>query len=131
MTSLRHVSGHPAAAPLGALAAGLAGSLYLYGTDPHQPGHWLPRCPFNLVTGLLCPLCGATRVAYDLLHRHLGAAWHDNALVLLASPFAMLVFARWIAEGLCGSHWRPVLRRGGAIPVICASLAWAVARNVR
>ena len=58
---------------------------YLYGTDPHQPGHWLPRCPFNWATGLLCPVCGATRMAYDLLHADPVRAFHDNGLLLLCT----------------------------------------------
>ncbi|MDI5965525.1 DUF2752 domain-containing protein [Streptantibioticus silvisoli] len=121
---------HPAVSRLAVLAAGAAASAYLYRTDPHQPGHWLPFCPFHRLTGLLCPLCGTTRMGYDLMHRRLGAAWHDNTLALLASPVAVLVLARWTAEGLRGTRWRPVLRRRGTILVVAAAVAWTVVRNV-
>lgn len=130
-STVRRVRGHPAAAPLGAAAAALAGSLYLYGTDPHQPGHWLPRCPFNWATGLLCPICGATRMAYDLLHADPVRAFHDNALLLLCTPFLLAVAGRWAVAGLRGRRWQPVLGARASYAVGAVLLAWAVLRNLR
>ncbi|MFE5139773.1 DUF2752 domain-containing protein [Streptomyces fagopyri] len=121
---------HPAAAPLAVLAAGAAGAGYLYVTDPHQPGHVLPRCPFRLVTGLLCPACGGTRMVYDLMHGHLAGAWLDNRALLLASPFALALLARWAAEGLRGRRWRPELRPRTQALILLVAVAWTVARNV-
>jgi hypothetical protein len=126
---LEAVAARPATAPLATLAAGLAGAAYLYGTNPHEPGHWLPRCPFNWATGLLCPACGGTRMAYDLMHGDLTAAWHDNAALLLASPAAAYLLGRWVVEGLLGRHWRPELGRRGSIAVLGVAVAWAVLRN--
>jgi hypothetical protein len=40
-------------------------------------------CPFHLITGLDCPLCGSTRMAAALLRGDLGAAWQFNAAVLI------------------------------------------------
>jgi hypothetical protein len=128
---LRRAARHPAAAPLGAIAAALAGSLYLYGTDPHQSGHWLPRCPFNWATGLLCPICGATRMAYDLLHADPVRAFHDNALLLLCAPFLLAVAGRWAVAGLRGRYWRPVLGPRASLAVGAVLVAWAVLRNLR
>ena len=51
---------------------------------------YYPPCLFHQVTGLLCPGCGATRALAALLHGHLDAALHLNALVVLFLP---LVFA--------------------------------------
>ncbi|KAB7847726.1 DUF2752 domain-containing protein [Streptomyces mobaraensis NBRC 13819 = DSM 40847] len=122
---------HPAAAPLGALAAGAAGAAYLWGTDPHRPGQWLPRCPFHWATGLLCPACGGTRMAYDLLHGDLGAAFHDNALLLLLGlPAATYLCGRWLAEGLRGRRYRPRLGRGGTAAVLGTAVAWTLVRNI-
>nr|WP_203644575.1 DUF2752 domain-containing protein [Streptomyces sp. SID14478] len=121
---------HPAAAPIGVLAAGLAGTLYLYGTDPHEPGHWLPRCPFRLVTGLLCPACGGTRMVYDLLHGQFAAAWHDNRALLLSAPFALALLGRWAFEGLRGRRWRPSFTRRTQAAILLVAVAWTVARNV-
>jgi hypothetical protein len=128
---LRRAAGHPAAAPLGTLTAALTGSLYLYGTDPHQPGHWLPRCPFNWATGLLCPICGTTRMAYDLLHADPVRAFHDNALLLLCTPFLLAVAGRWTVAGLGGRRWRPVLGARASLAVGVVLVAWAVLRNLR
>ncbi|MFG1805795.1 DUF2752 domain-containing protein [Streptomyces sp. NPDC049040] len=128
---LRRAAAHPAAAPLGALAAGLAGAAFLYRTDPHQPGHWLPRCPFNWATGLLCPVCGATRMAYDLLHADPVRAFHDNGLLLLCTPFLLAVAGRWAVAGLRGRRWRPVLGARASYAVGAVLVAWAVLRNLR
>lgn len=122
--------GHPAAAPLGALVAGVAAAVHLYGTDPHQSGHWLPRCPFNWTTGLLCPACGGTRLAYDLMHGDVARAFHDNAVLLLASPLAAGMCARWLVEGLRGRRWRPALSAPAQYAVLGVAVVWAVVRNL-
>jgi hypothetical protein len=120
---------HPAAAPLGALAAGLAGAAYLWGTNPHEPGHLLPRCPFNWATGLLCPACGGTRMAYDLMHGQFTAAFHDNAALLLASPLVLWLLWRWLSEGLRGRRYRPELSGRGKVAVLGIAVTWIVLRN--
>ena len=121
---------HPAAAPLAVLAAGAAGARYLYGTDPHQPGHVLPQCPFRLVTGLLCPACGGTRMAYDLMHGHFTEAWLDNMALLLASPYALALLGRWVMEGLRGRRWQHQLSPFAQVFVLGLAVAWTVVRNV-
>jgi len=126
-SGLRH---HPAVAPLGALAAAVAASAYLYNTDPHQSGHWLPRCPFNWVTGLLCPACGGTRLAYDLLHGDPVRAFHENALLLIASPVMLGMCVRWLVEGLRGRRWRPVLSPRAQYAVLGLAALWTVVRNI-
>lgn len=121
---------HPAVAPLATVAAGLAASAYLYRTDPHQGGHWLPRCPFNWATGLLCPACGGTRLVYDLLHGDPVRAFHENALMLVVSPAALWMFGRWVAEGLRGRRWRPVLGVRAQAALLGAAAVWTVVRNL-
>ncbi|GAB2880321.1 DUF2752 domain-containing protein [Streptomyces deserti] len=126
----RFLPTHPAAAPLAVLAAGAVGAAYLYVTDPHEPGHLLPRCPFRLVTGLLCPACGGTRMAYDLMHGQFTDAWLDNRALLLASPYALALLGRWIWEGLRGRRWRPRLGRRAQAVILAAAVTWTVVRNV-
>ncbi|MBB1253332.1 DUF2752 domain-containing protein [Streptomyces alkaliterrae] len=122
---------HPALLPLATLAAGAAGSVYLWHTDPHQPGQFLPRCPVNWLTGLLCPACGGTRMAYDLMHGDFGAAFHDNAaLLLLGVPFAAYLGGRWLIEGLRGRRYRPAIGRRGVAVIVGTAAVWAVVRNV-
>lgn len=121
---------HPAAAPLAVLAAGAAAAGYLYVTDPHEPGHLLPGCPFRFVTGLLCPACGGTRMVYDLMHGHFAAAWHDNRMLLLAAPFALALMARWMFHGLRGRRWRPEPTPRTQALILLTAVAWTVVRNV-
>ncbi|MFB7328297.1 MULTISPECIES: DUF2752 domain-containing protein [unclassified Streptomyces] len=121
---------HPAAAPLAVLCAGVAGAGYLYVTDPHQPGHVLPQCPFRYVTGLLCPACGGTRMVYDLMHGRLTQAWLDNRMLLLAAPFALALLGKWALEGLRGRRWHPRLSPRAQAAVLLVAVAWTVVRNV-
>ncbi|WP_070195849.1 DUF2752 domain-containing protein [Streptomyces oceani] len=122
---------HPLAGPLGLLAAGVAGAAYLYGTNPHETGHLLPRCPFNWATGLLCPACGGTRMAYDLLHLDVVGALQDNAaLLLLGLPFALWLWTRWLAEGLRGRRWRPELSGRAVAAVLGTAVLWMTVRNL-
>ncbi|MFD7165331.1 DUF2752 domain-containing protein [Streptomyces violascens] len=121
---------HPAVAPLAVLVAGVAGAWYLWGTDPHEAGHLLPACPFRLVTGLLCPACGGTRMTYDLMHGHLAEAWLDNRALLLAAPFALALWSRWVREGLRGRSWRPEIAPVLQVAILLGAVAWAVLRNL-
>ncbi|MFG2195828.1 DUF2752 domain-containing protein [Streptomyces sp. NPDC048639] len=122
---------HPAAPPLAFLLAGVATAAYLWDRNPHESGHFLPRCPFNWATGLLCPACGGTRMAYDLMHGRIDAAFQDNALLLLLGlPAAVYLCGRWLREGLRGRRYRVSLGSRGTAAVIGTAVAWAVARNV-
>ncbi|WP_449351804.1 DUF2752 domain-containing protein [Streptomyces shaanxiensis] len=121
---------HPAAGPSAVLAAGAAGAAYLYRTDPHEPGHLLPQCPFRLLTGLLCPACGGTRMVYDLMHGHFTEAWLDNRALLLASPYALYLLGRWAWEGLHGRRWRPTLSPRAQVLVLALAVTWTVVRNL-
>lgn len=122
---------HPAVAPVTTLLAGLLGAVYLYGTNPHLSGQWLPRCPFNLLTGWDCPSCGGTRMTYDLLHGDWSAAFHDNpALLVLGVPAALWFGGRWVLEGLRGRRYRPRLGVLGTTLVLGTAVVWAVVRNV-
>ncbi|MDX6347637.1 MAG: hypothetical protein QOF84_2427 [Streptomyces sp.] len=130
LTRLRAVAGRPATASLASAAAGISAAVYLYGTNPHQPGHWLPRCPFNWVTGLYCPACGGTRMVYDLMHGDLSAAFHDNMLLLIVSPAGLFLYLRWFAEGLQGRVFRPTLKPRAQAVVLGIAVLWAVVRNL-
>lgn len=111
-------------------AAGLAGAAYLYGTNPHEPGHLLPQCPFRYVTGLLCPACGGSRMVYDLMHGQFAAAWHDNRVLLLAAPFALALLGRWFVEGLRGRRWRPEPKPRTQALILGIAVTWTIVRNL-
>ena len=50
----------------------LVAAVGLYLVNPNT-SH-VPLCPLHALTGFWCPLCGATRACYALLHGRLGTA---------------------------------------------------------
>jgi hypothetical protein len=119
----------PRTAPTALVAAAGLGAAYLWGTDPHEPGHVLPVCPFRALTGLQCPACGGTRMTYDLMHGDLAAAWQDNALLLILAPFLLWLLASWAVAGWRGQTYRVTLPRYGGGVLLAVALTWAVLRN--
>jgi len=68
-----------------ALATALGGAGYLYGHPPYGEASLVPPCPLRALTGLECPLCGATRMTYELLHGDPAAAFALNPVLLTRS----------------------------------------------
>jgi len=64
----------------------IACAAILYFLNPAQFGIY-PTCMFYKTTGLLCPGCGTLRAMHQLLHGHIEAAFHFNALFVSALPF--------------------------------------------
>ncbi len=60
-------------------------------TDPSQPTAWI-FCPFRLLTGFPCPLCGMTRGLASLLR----GRWQDAVAFHLFSPLVLAAIAAWI-----------------------------------
>ncbi|MCW7986676.1 hypothetical protein XF35_15565 [Streptomyces platensis subsp. clarensis] len=113
------------------LGVGAAAAVYLWHTDPHQPGQLLIPCPFKWATGLLCPLCGGTRMAYDLMHGEVVTAFHDNAVLLtLGGPAVAYAVGRWLVAGLRGRVHRPRLSGRGNAVVLGIAAVWMLARNL-
>jgi hypothetical protein len=111
----------------GPIASGvvLAGALGYVGlVDPHSPHSLYPQCPFKLLTGWNCPLCGGLRMTHDLLHGDLLASINDNAFVLIGIP----VLVGWLVIRRClgvSAHVTPTV-----LAIVVASIAWTVLRNV-
>ncbi|MFH8616666.1 DUF2752 domain-containing protein [Streptomyces sp. NPDC017979] len=127
---LTRIRRNPATAPIAVFVAGASAAVYLYGTDPHEGGQWLPQCPLRWTTGLLCPVCGGTRMVYDLMHGDVAAAWYDNRALFLVAPIGLAVLARWAFEGLRGRRWRPKWPLALQVLAASATLTWGVARNL-
>ncbi|MEG1858689.1 MAG: DUF2752 domain-containing protein [Pseudoflavonifractor sp.] len=79
------------------VTAGLAYALFVRSTG------WSIPCPFHLVTGLLCPGCGVTRMCLALLRLDFAGAWAANpGLMLLLVPMSALFGSmvwRWVKTG--------------------------------
>ena len=69
-------------------------------------------CPFALITGVQCPLCGTTRFIGTLLHGHLsaesiylrGLAWFAVILSVAVMSSVRLVLGRMIPQGISPSR---------------------------
>ena len=120
-------------APLltGAIVAGALG--YLAAVDPNEPGHY-PLCPTKSLFGIDCPGCGCLRGLHALTRGDVAGAADHNLVLLLAVPFALVLWVRWVLRA-----WRGVspavsmrtfrLRNRAMIIVLVAILAFGVVRN--
>jgi hypothetical protein len=70
--------------PVGALCVCAA-------TDPNATSGWI-FCPFRLLTGLPCPLCGMTRGLASLVR----GRWNDAIAFHLFSPLVLAGIGVWI-----------------------------------
>lgn len=98
---------HRLAGPVVTLAAVLASWAAVAVLRPGDAGP--SPCPWRSLTGLDCPLCGATRAASSLAHGDLIAALDHNAyFVLVLLPLAGLAWLAWARRS-----WR-----GGPAPSV-------------
>ena len=85
-----------------------------------------PPCPIHVLTGLLCPGCGATRALAALTHGHLRTAMHSNALTTAMLPLLVLYLLQaWRA----GRHWPP-LPAPATVLLWSVTLAFTAVRNL-
>ena len=94
------VRSFPATRAAGYVAAFFAGGLALsalYATT----GLGLP-CPFRLLTGWDCPLCGGTRMGEALLHGDVQAAFGFNPLALVSLAILGVLGVLWTVEAVGG-----------------------------
>ncbi|NUT98477.1 MAG: DUF2752 domain-containing protein [Saccharothrix sp.] len=119
------VRGPVAVAVGGALAAG-----GMFFSDPNEPGSWWPPCPLFALTGIQCPACGSTRMVHALLHGDLVAAWHLNAVMLVAGlPLLAWLWVRWFQAARRGRPVPPVSGKVG-VPVVALAVTWMLVRNL-
>ena len=94
----------PATRAAGYVAAFFAGGLALsalYATA----GLGLP-CPFRLLTGWDCPLCGGTRMGEALLHGDIQAAFGFNPPALVSLVILGVLGVLWTVEAVGGPAFR-------------------------
>jgi len=68
-------------------------------------------CPFRMVTGWQCPLCGGTRLGAALLNGDVADAFAANPLVLLGLALLTVLGALWTIEAAGG----PAARLPGGV----------------
>lgn len=118
------------AAPLATAVGAAAGCGLLVAVDPGESGPY-PVCPFRLLTGLWCPVCGSTRAVHALLHADLAAAAAYNVLLVLAVPVAGYAWMVWASPRLGGPRLpRPRIAPGVWWGLLTVALAYGVLRNL-
>jgi hypothetical protein len=117
--------------PLLSAAALAAATFALHVRDPHVSHSW-GVCPLYALTGVYCPGCGGLRAVNDLTNGHVVQAASSNLLLVLAIPFAAVVFARWTYGAWTGREVRPVpvVSKPVATALIVLIVVFTVARNL-
>ncbi len=83
-------------------------------------------CPLNRITGLLCPLCGVTRMCVSLLSLDFSSAFYYNAAVMLLFPIwlavALYSFYRYVRYGeskMRRVQWAAVVFSAAVLLLFC------------
>lgn len=83
--------------PLLTMAAGVGAMALLHFRDPHASGSYA-YCPFLVLTGQPCPLCGGLRAMNDLTRGHVGAALLSNAAAVFVLCAGTVLIVRWFVR---------------------------------
>ena len=76
-------------------ASGSVGLVFLALNNPAETS-WLPPCIFLKLTGFECPGCGSTRCLHEVLRGNLSTAMNLNVLSIIAMPWLLWRFGKWL-----------------------------------
>ena len=112
---------HVAVAAVGCVALGVVSFV-----DPSERT-LTPPCPLRAITGLDCPLCGATRATHALVRGQLATALDFNALYVLLLPAIVLAVGWWLVRGRS-----PAVLQAPAVrwSMVVVAFAFMVLRNL-
>ena len=102
------------------VVAGFA-CVLLYVRDPADGGLY-PACPFRMITGHDCPICGTGRALHQVAHGHVATAFGLNPLAMIT----LLLGALWLAVPAARIRPSRVTVAGTTIVVV----AFWIARNL-
>ena len=86
-------------------------------------------CPFRLMTGCDCPVCGATRATAALVHGQVSRAFGFNALYVALLPLALWAWGL-DAAGRFERSSHPFRHRRFWWAVMALAVAFTIARNL-
>ena len=111
---------------VGALASAC---VYTAVVDPNASGAY-PQCPFRLLTGADCALCGGFRATHALLTGDVVRAASQNLLVVLLAPFAVWSVIQWFAAQWGVRVPGPPTRPWVFPALLVAAVVFSVVRNL-
>lgn len=116
------------AGPIGVAIVAAIGCLLLVAADPTTPGGPTPPCPTELIFGINCPGCGASRMIYSLLHLDIVSAIQFNAVGVVAVGLLMWSWFAWLMRtvGKRMPVWTD--KSGVAKWVLVIVIAWTIIR---
>lgn len=113
--------------PRAASLIGLAVMAVIVAQSNPSESSWMPPCVVHSLTGMECPGCGATRAAHHVLNGEVLQATELNLLLVLATPWMVWVFSRWL---IFGQSARVTASRKQLLLISVGTLAFAVLRNL-
>jgi membrane protease YdiL (CAAX protease family) len=112
-----------------ALAFGLLVAAVFFLFNPENT-RFYPKCILYQWTHIKCPGCGGLRATYQLVHGHVGTAFHYNALFVSLLPVAVWMGVVWAVRRWTGRLWPYVfLKSGWGWALLVATLVFTVVRN--
>lgn len=111
-----------------AVVAVLAAIVYFY-FDPSST-RLFPRCLFLETTGLKCPGCGSQRAIHALLHGQVAAAWHYNAMLVMALPTIAFYWVVSLGRNRWPRFYNWLFSRSVLLTLVALIVLWWVLRNV-
>lgn len=112
---------------VGILISALLILFYLF-VDPARYA-WVPKCPVKMAVGLDCPGCGSQRMLHALLHANFAEAWEANAMLLILSPYLLLLIVVEFLPRRSARLHSIVYGLPVTISVVSAIVAWGLLRN--
>ena len=97
-------------------------------------------CPFRVVTGWDCPLCGGTRMGSALLHGDVATAFAFNPLALVLIAVLGVIGVLWVVEAVGGpavrlpaavrQRWRRTTPTQRLVAFFAVGVAYTLVRNL-
>ena len=88
-------------------------------------------CPFKAMTGLDCPLCGATRAAHQLFRGNVIGALDFNAIFVLAAPLLLWAAVAVLRQGFGDRSARmPHAQRSTVVALVAVVATFTIIRNL-
>jgi hypothetical protein len=107
----------------------IAAAALLFAFDPAVTW-WFPSCPFQALTGWLCPFCGSLRAAHALLQGDPRAAWMLNPLTTAGAAAGLAALVHDAARPTRATYVERLLGFCLGARGLALAVAFGVLRNI-